>query len=136
MIFCWEVKNMKKLAIGIACALALLSATSVSAAPNNENKAANNPNVVAFYNAPTDIHAIPTDPVTYVVGTNMVTTRGNNGQIQAWYTGADGHGIHSIWNVAKKGSCPSGWVLIEDAYPEWGDYLTPDTDYCAKVNSF
>ena len=104
------------------------------AEPNNPQKAENNPNTVAYY--PIGLHAIPTDPITYVTGTNIVTMRGNNGQIQAWFTYPDGHGIHSIWNVSKKGDCAQGWVLIQHAFPVWGDYLTPDTDYCAKVNNF
>lgn len=126
---------MKKLALGIMTALIVLSvASTVQAAPNNENKADHNPNTVAYYEQ--GLHAIPTDPITYVTGTNIVTERGKSGQIQAWYTGEDKHGYHSVWNVSKDGKCPSKWVLIEDAYPEWGDYLTPDTDYCVKVNAF
>jgi hypothetical protein len=126
---------MKKVAIGaLGLVLSLASATIALAAPNNANKAAHNPNTVAYYEE--GLHAIPTDPITYVTGTNIVTERGNSGQIQAWYTGSDGHGFHSVWNVAKNGSCNGNWVLIEDAHPEWGDYLTPDTDYCVKVNSF
>jgi hypothetical protein len=104
------------------------------AAPNNENKAQNNPNVVAYY--PTGIHAIPTDPIQYVDGTDLVTLRGNSGQIQADYTDAGGHGFHSVWNISKNGACPSDWNLITNAYPTWGDYLTPGTDYCVQVNAF
>ena len=104
------------------------------AAPTNPEKGSNNPNVVAYY--PTGIHAIPTDPVTYVTGTDLVTMRGNTGEIQAWYTGEDGHGVHSVWNVSKDGKCSSNWVLIPQAYPNWGDYLTPGADYCVLNNSF
>ena len=126
---------MKKLAAGLlSIALLLTSSVSILAAPNNANKAENNPNTVAYYEE--GLHAIPTDPVTYVTGTNIVTKRGNSGQIQAWYTGEGETGYHSVWNVAKNDTCNSGWVFIEDAHPEWGDYLTPDTDYCVKVNSF
>lgn len=125
---------MKGIFAGLFAAVFLLTAISpVLAAPNNANKAAHNPNTVAYYEE--GLHAIPTDPITYVTGTNIVTERGNSGQIQAWYTGEDGHGYHSVWNVAKNGKCQKA-VLIEDAYPEWGDYLTPDTDYCVKVNAF
>ena len=124
---------MTKLLIGVlSLAILLVSSSSVLAAPNNANKAEHNPNTVAYYEE--GLHAIPTDPIQYVTGTNIVTKRGNSGQIQAWYTGDDGHGFHSVWNVAKKDSCPADWVLIADAYPEWGDYLTPDTAYCVKVN--
>lgn len=126
---------MVKALIGVlSIAFVFVAGQTALAAPNNANKAAHNPNTVAYYEE--GLHAIPTDPITYVTGTNIVTERGNNGQIQAWYTGDDGHGYHSVWNVAKKGTCNGNWVLIEDAYPEWGDYLTPDTDYCVKVNAF
>ncbi len=104
------------------------------AAPNNANKAENNPNVVAYYEV--GIHAIPTDPITYLEGTDLVMMRGNSGQIEAWYTGADGHGYHSVWNLAKGGNYPPGSVLITNAYPTWGDYLTPGADYYVLVNAF
>ena len=105
-----------------------------SAAPNNENKAENNHNVVAYY--PLSLHAIPTYPITYVVGTNMVIRRGNSNQIEAWYSSEVNHGYHSVWNLSKDGKCSQGWVYIENAYPSWGDYLAPDADYCVKVNQF
>lgn len=126
---------MKKIAAGaISASLFLLASSFAFAAPNNANKAEHNPNTVAYYEE--GLHAIPTDPITYVTGTNIVTKRGNSGQIQAWYTGEDGHGFHSVWNVAKKDDCNGDWVFIADAHPEWGDYLTPNTNYCVKVNSF
>lgn len=116
--------------------VSLISASGATAfaAPNNAQKAENNPNVVAYY--PTGIHAIPTDPIQYVEGTDLVMKRGNSGQIEAWYTGSDGHGFHSVWNNSKNGSCSDKEVLITDAYPSWGDYLTPGGDYCVKVNPF
>ncbi len=89
---------------------------------------------MAYY--PEGLHAIPTDPVTYFNGTNMVTKRGNSGGIEAWYTGDDGSGFHSVWNETKKSNCPNGWVYFANPYPEWGDYLTPDANYCVHVNSF
>lgn len=121
------------LASSVLVLLALTVVRSTFAAPNNANKATNNPNVVAYYEE--GVHAIPTDPITYLEGTNLVMRRGNSGQIQAWYTGADGHGYHSIWNL-KKSECKAGDVLIEDAYPSWGDYLVPGADYCVKVNAY
>ncbi len=126
---------MKRVISAAAAVLLTLGlATSVIAAPNNAPKAANNPNVVAYYE--NGLHAIPTDPITYLEGTNIVTRRGRSGQIQAWYTADDGHGYHSVWNISKKGTCKAGWLLIENAYPNWGDYLKPDADYCVKVNAF
>lgn len=129
------VINIKKILTGLFALLVALTVVSVAyAAPNNQSKAENNPNVVAYYED--GLHAIPTDPIQYLEGTNLVTRRGNDGQIQAWYTGADGTGYHSVWNYSKDGTCSGDWVLIENAYPGWGDYLTPDADYCVKVNAF
>jgi hypothetical protein len=126
---------LKKLIAGLITLAAVFAVTKTAmAAPNNANKAENNPNQVAYYEL--GLHAIPTDPVTYVTGTNIVTKRGNSGQIQAWYTAEDGHGYHSVWNNSKNGVCHADEVLIVDAYPSWGDYLTPGEDYCVKVNSF
>lgn len=126
---------MKKIYAGIfGLALVLALPVVALAAPDNTNKADNNPQVVAYY--PTGIHAIPTDPITYVTGTDLVTMRGNSGQIEAWYTGSDNHGIHSVWNISKDGTCPMNWVLIKQAYPSWGTYLTPGADYCANNNAF
>ncbi|MDQ3098189.1 MAG: hypothetical protein M3Q44_00375 [bacterium] len=124
----------KTLSVLLGVAFTLATVSTVFAAPNNAHKAENNPNVVAYY--PLGLHAIPTSPVTYFTGTNLVTKRGNSGQIQAWYTGTDNHGYHSVWNLAKKGTCPSDWNLIASAYPSWGDYLVPGADYCVKVNAF
>lgn len=126
---------MKKISIALFTILFAFAAVSVAfAAPTNEQKAASDPQTVAYY--PTGIHAIPSDPVTYVTGTDLVTMRGDSGQIQAWYTQADGHGIHSVWNISKNGTCPTNWVLIAQAYPTWGDYLTPGADYCVQNNAF
>jgi hypothetical protein len=128
-------RDMKKIYSGIlSLFLVTLAFTTVSAAPNNANKAENNPQVVAYY--PIGLHAIPTDPIQYVVGTDLVTTRGNSGQIEAWYTAEDGHGYHSVWNISKKENCGGDKVLIANAYPSWGDYLVPGADYCVGVNAF
>lgn len=113
--------------------LVLLTST-VKAAPDNVNKADNNPNEVAYY--PTGIHAIAGNPITYVSGTDLVTMRGNTGMIEAWYTGTDGHGIHSVWNITTTGTCQSNWFLVSQAYPNWGSYLTPGADYCVMNNAF
>lgn len=126
---------MKTIVSFLVVLLLTLSVAGIaSTAPTNSGKGANNSNVVAYY--PSGIHAIPTAPVTYVNGTDLVTKRGDTGEIQAWYTGADGHGIHSVWNISKSGTCPSNWVLLPQAYPTWGNYLTPGADYCVMNNSF
>lgn len=127
---------MKKYLLSLVLTVSvLLSAASISwAAPNNPNKAEHNPNVTAYY--PVGLHAIPTNPITYFVGTNLVSARGNSGQIQAWYTDSSNHGYHSVWNITKNSTCKGDSVYIENAYPAWGEYLVPDADYCVKVNAF
>ena len=100
----------------------------------NVFSAENNPNRVAYYSE--GIHAIPTNPTTYLTGTNLVTRRVNTGQIQAWYTGADGSGFYSVWNITNKLECPEKWVYFADPYPEWGDYLSPDSNYCVHVKAY
>ena len=126
---------MKVIEIAIVTILLTFALASAAlAAPTSSQKADNNTQVVAYYS--TGVHAIPTSPVTYVTGTDLVTMRGDTGEIQAWYTSTDGHGVHSIWNLSKDGTCPSNWVLIAQAYPVWGDYLAPGADYCVHNNSF
>lgn len=126
---------MKVIEIAIVTILLTFVVASIAlAAPTNNQKADSNPQVIAYY--PSGVHAIPTDPVTYVNGTDLVTKRGSTGEIQAWYTSTDGHGVHSVWNLSHDGTCPSHWVLIAQAYPVWGDYLTPGADYCVYNNSF
>ncbi len=127
--------TLKNLALLIINLVLLLTVTpQVLAAPDNANKAENNPDVVAYY--PTGIHAIAADPISYVTGSDLVMKRGNTGQIQQWFTGEDNHGIHSVWNTSNDGICQNNWVLIKKAYPSWGDYLTPDADYCVHNNTF
>lgn len=130
---------MNKLIAGtLAGVLYLTLAASSFASPNTINKADNNPQVVAFYASPHD-NSLPTDPVTYhAIGSDLVMLRGDTGEIQQWYTFADdlNHGVHSVWNIAKSGACSPGWVLIPQAYPLWGDYLTPGADYCVHNNAF
>lgn len=118
--------------------LYLMLSVSSFAAPNNSSKADNNPQVVAFYDSPHD-NTLPTDPVTYhAIGSDLVMLRGDTGEIQQWFTFADNpnHGLHSVWNISKDGTCPAGWVLIARAAPLWGDYLTLGADYCVHNNAF
>lgn len=124
----------KFVAILAVMATMLFGAGAAFAAPNNPQKADNNSQVVAYY--PTGIHAIPTDPIQWFEGNDLVMMRGNTGEIQQWFTDPSGHGIHSVWNISNNGSCANGWVLISNAYPNWGDYLTPGADYCVHNNSF
>jgi hypothetical protein len=130
-----EVRIMR--IIGIFSMLVLAAAVFVTptfAAPFN---AENNPQIVANYDS--GDHGIVGEPYLHT-GADVVMTTGKNGGIQQWFygIGEDGkkEGDHSVWKVSKDGSCDSGWVLVEDPYPEWGDYLVPGADYCVHTNDF
>lgn len=130
---------MKKLIAGLtALFVSLFGATAAFAAPFNA--AANNPQVVAYY--PTGDHGIPGEPFLHN-GEDLVMRAGNSGNFQQWFYGysAEAGGItegdHSVWmNVGSKTSCPNGWFLVPDAYPEWGSYLEPGANYCTHTNDF
>lgn len=125
---------MRYLSIALALALSLLAVPllSVSAMPNE-----NNPNVVAYYeNGP---HAIVGEPDVHY-GKDVVMKAGNSGNFQQWFYGTSAlegeHGEHSVWQISKDGTCPDKWDHVADPHPEWGDYLTPGTDYCVHTNEF
>lgn len=107
----------------------LTGAPVALAAPSKSN----NPQIVSNY--PDGLHAIPTDPVTWREGADVVMMRGNSGQIQQWYTDPTGFVIHSVWNISKDGTCADGWVRIPNAYPGWGTHLTPGATYCVHNNA-
>ncbi len=73
-------------------------------------------------------------------GRDLVMARGNNGQFHQWFEGFDEYGIfvaiHSVWNISKTGHCPDAWVTVENAYPQWGDYLQPGATYCVHNNYY
>jgi len=128
----------KLLSIAIAAVFAL-SAASVSAAPWNAAENGNDPSgkFVAYY--PTGPHSIAGMDGQFE-GADLVMMRGNSGQIQQWFEGTingEYAAIHSVWNLAgKDGTCPEGWVKIENAYPQWGYYLVPGATYCVHNNYY
>lgn len=126
---------IKKIIIGlIAFLLALFTTAPAFAEPTNQPKGVTNPQIVAFFTS--GDHAIPTDPIQHLEGTDLVMLRGDSGQIEQWYTDTSGHGFHSVWNLTKDDVCPTDWVLVKAAFPSWGDYLTPGADYCVHTNAF
>ena len=126
---------MNKIALFISIFIfGLIIRTSVFSATSSFQNTESNRNKVVYY--PDGIHAIPTDPVAYLTGTSLVTRRENTGQIQSWSTGEDGSGFHSVWNITKDNKCPERWVYFVDPFPEWGDYFTPDANYCVFVNTY
>ncbi|HUV71657.1 MAG TPA: hypothetical protein VMW25_01475 [Clostridia bacterium] len=97
------------------------------------NKISKRPNVVACYES--GDHGIPGQAEKHV-GADWVKSFLGGKMLYQFFCGySDSEGLHrevAIWKV-KKDKCPSGWLLYEDPYPEWGDYLVPGADYCIKV---
>ncbi len=93
---------------------------------------------VAFYDWGTT-HGIAGEEGTFV-GRDVVMRRGNSGQFQQWFEGTNPDGeyvaIHSVWNFAHNKGCQDNWVTIENAYPDWGDYLVPGATYCVHNNYY
>src|SRR5262245_43955750 len=108
---------MKRLLFTIAMAICMATtlASPAYAAPNPTN-----PNTVAYY--PDGMHAIPTEPLMWFVGVDIVNKLNDKGSFDQWFY-ADGFGYHSLWTVMKNDSCLNG-VVFQNPYPEWGDYLT------------
>ncbi len=125
---------MKKLITGGISLMIMFVLVGTAAASFKAND--NNPQQVAYY--PTGPHGIPGEDE-YHEGSDLVERNGGSGNFQQWFYGtseSEGlHGDHTVWKISKSG-CPEGWLLILQPYPEWGDYLTPDVDYCVKTNDF
>lgn len=116
-----------------------LAVTSAFAAPTNNNKADNNPQVVAYYTSGT--HGIVGENATHT-GTDLVMQAGQSGNFQQWFTGNSTQssnpteGDHSVWLwVGQATSCDSGWNLVVNANASWGSYLQPG-NYCVHTNDF
>lgn len=131
---------MKKLIMALMMVGVFGFVPVVFAAPNDPNKAANNPQVVAYY--PTGDHGIVGEPYLHQ-GVDLVMLAGKSGNLQQWFTGTSAEpgdiveGDHSIWrNIGSSTQVPNGWVLMVDPYPEWGDYLVPGANYAVKTNDF
>jgi len=102
-------------------------------------KADNNPLIVANY--PTGDHGIVGEPVLHN-GADVVMRAGNSGNFQQWFYGTAAEegvvteGDHSVWLISKDGTCPSNFVLVPSANPDWGDYLVAGADYCVHTNDY
>lgn len=119
-------------AIGVSLLMLFGTTGAALAAPSNQN-----PHVVADYQ--TGTHGIVGENDTHT-GSDVVMQTGNNGNFQQWFYGTsptDGvHGDHSVWKVSQDGSCPANWDVVQNANPAWGDYLTPNVNYCVHTNDF
>jgi hypothetical protein len=115
--------------------LLVFGAQATLAAPFN---ATNNPNIVANYDSGT--HGIISESETHT-GMDVVMRAGNSGNFQQWFLGTsseDGfHGDHSLWQLAKDNiTHSSAWILVQNAFPSWGDYLMPEANYWVHTNDF
>ncbi len=90
--------------------------------------------VVANY--PTGPHAIVGEPELHL-GLDIVVKLNEKGDFLQCFSGtspsAGQHVVYSYWrNVGTSTTCNSGEILVPNANPGWGDYLTPNSNYCVK----
>lgn len=99
-----------------------------------------NPNFVVYY--PTGEHGIVGESGITHEGEDLVMRAGESGNFLQWFfgTSSEGEGLEgdfSRWLVREEGhNCPDDFILVPNAYPEWGTYLQPNTDYCVKTTDF
>lgn len=116
---------------------------TVYASPANENKAKNNPNVVAYYNDPYDTHTViqPDGTIEYgLKGKDLVQKAGKN--FQQFYEDKYGENrVHTLFrNVGDDTSCKGPFMFLENPYDPpngdtWGYYFPSGDNYCVKSNS-
>lgn len=127
-------------AILTVAVLLITGASVTSAAPwiPADNQVTPNDRFVAYYDWGTD-HTIPGIGNHYI-GRDLVMQRDSTGQFHQWFEGENPDGvyvaIHSVWNLSKDGTCPVDWITIPNAYPGWGDYMTPGATYCVHNNYY
>lgn len=100
-----------------------------------------NPNFVVYY--PDGLHGIVGESGIRHEGEDLVMKDGNSGNFHQWFFGTsdeeDGklEGDFSRWQVRKEGhDCQDDFILVPNAYPQWGTYLEPGADYCVKTTDF
>lgn len=98
-----------------------------------------NPNFVVYY--PTGLHGIVGESGITHEGEDLVMRAGKSGNFLQWFFGTsqEGEGLEgdfSRWLVKEGNKCPDDFILVPDAFPEWGTYLQPNTDYCVKTTDF
>jgi hypothetical protein len=132
---------MKVLTLILVAAFMVGSVQSAYALPNK--MAEHNPQVVAYYPGPDDIHGIVGEDEKHT-GWDLVKKNGNSGSFQQWFYGeseTEGlHGEHSLWKVSKDGTCPDNFHLVYNDYENsnsfWGKHLEDDTYYCVMTHDF
>jgi hypothetical protein len=116
-------------------------AAVVNASPANPQKAANNPQVVAYYESSSHTVIQPDMSIEYDQwGDDLVMKAGKSGTFQQWYVGPDGEKVHSVWkNIGSSTECPESWLLIVNPYQPptgdtWGYHFPNGDNYCVKSN--
>jgi hypothetical protein len=74
-----------------------------------------------------------------VLGRDLVMKRGNQNQFHQWLEGLMNEiyvAVHSVWNLSNDGKCPKDWVVVADAYPNWGSYMEEGATYCVHNNFY
>jgi len=101
-------------------------------------KKADSPKTVAYYE--TGLHGIADEPGVTHEGQDLVQKLNKKGDFIQFFNGVsstEGQVSEiSFWkeqNDKFKNSQNKGFVLVQDAFPEWGDYLQPNTDYLVKT---
>lgn len=145
-----------------AVAAVLVAAGSTFATPLVLNGHESDPNFVVYY--PSGFHGIVGESDIPHEGEDLVMRAGQSGNFQQWFCGISGdesgienhgqqlNGIngedgddevnfeceHSVWIQLNPNQPCNGEnaVLVPNAYPTWGDYLTPGADYCVTTNDF
>lgn len=132
---------MKKLLVVSACLGLFLVAAKpagavfeTSCCKINCEKLNKYPHTVACYES--GDHGIPGQSETHT-GADVVKSYFNGKFLYQFFCGTSAsQGLHreiSLWKVTKNKKCATGWLLYENPYPAWGDYLIPDADYCIKT---
>lgn len=124
------------LALIVACISLFGVAAAVNATPEILDGHENDRDFVAYY--PSGIHG--------VVGENFIhegedLIMKDDCGFKQWFFGTTSEksgleGELSIWKEKDGRDCDHGYTLVPDAYPEWGTYLKPGTDYCVKNIEF
>jgi hypothetical protein len=134
-----EVKIIVSLfALAVA---ATASSTTAFATDRLLDGRSTNPNFVVYY--PDGPHGIVGESGILHEGEDLVMRAGQSGNFLQWFygraeeNGGQIEGDFSRWLALKEGhKCPDDFILVPDAYPEWGTYLEPNTDYCVKTTDF
>ncbi len=129
----------KSLIFSTLFALAVSLTGAAYASPANENKADNNPNVVAYYENQSHTVIQPDGSILYDQpgGKDIVHQAGSN--FQQFYEDPDGNRVHTLFrNVGDDTSCQVGLFLQNPYDPPtgdtWGTYFPEGDNYCAQSN--